>query len=137
MRYITIPHDVVLENLRNPKTGEPPTLGFADFVRGTLVSHPRVTESNDTIKLFREIAETVKGKTPGEEWTLNEEQWELLTNFAKTFQYDGGVKLAILDLVQAITSAGTKSKNAEKSVEESNENGEAKSKSAKDKSAHA
>ena len=113
MRYITVPEDVVLENLRNQKTGEPPTLAFADYVRGTLVTHPRVTESNDTIKNFREIAESVKGLKGGATWEISEEHFELLSQFAKTFQYDPNVKLNVLDLIHAITSATTKKVEAE------------------------
>lgn len=108
MHYITIPNDAVLENLRNQKTNEPPLLKFVDFVRGTLVQHPRVTESGDTIKYFRQMADSVKGLVPGQIWGLQPEEYELLSSLAKTFQYDPNVKLNVLDLIYAITSAPTR-----------------------------
>lgn len=109
MRYITVPKNAVLEHLPADASGALPELPFVDFVRKVLVTDNRVTQNDQALTQFMEIADAVKSLKPGDELALQDETHEFLATLAKTFQYSGEAKLALLPMIKAITSAVAKS----------------------------
>lgn len=103
MRYITVPPDVVVEQVTKPD-GTSPTISFKELVLG-LVTDPKVTHTDGSIGLFIDVSDLVKGAATGDVLELTDEQHEFLSGLSRGFGYGAEVKLAILPMLKAITGA--------------------------------
>lgn len=106
MRYITIPKDVILDGVKKAD-GSDVSMSFNEMVRA-LVTSQKITESDTTISAFIDITDALKSATPGSVVELSNEHHEFLSALARGFEYAPQVKLALLPLIRAITSAASK-----------------------------
>ncbi len=104
MRFIKTPEPAKLEG----PDGDQVLLSFSSFVRDNLISSPLVLSSSESIASFQTLADLVEKKEPGEVIAMQDGDHELLKKIAMGFEYNPSIKLALLPLIYAISSAGSK-----------------------------
>jgi len=103
MRHIVIPRHVVIEAIVKPD-GTHPAFTFKDLVRAYAGSS-KVVESDQTIGWMMEINEAFGDYAPGTVVALPDEQHEFLVGVMRAFKHNDDIKMDLLPLLRAITSA--------------------------------
>jgi hypothetical protein len=108
-RYITIPQPiVVLDDNDEPLKTENGELkiSFPEFVRGR-TSDERFGKDMNGIESALSIRTSIKGKSSGELWELDEDDWEKLRDVVKTpsTAYNTRIVVFLVPFLRAITEA--------------------------------